>query len=85
MTVVNLHNIVAEMCHIDDIPKITGVLEEFIPGENNCEVFRKWANNKYDMDKMTVLESSGVTEWHTIIQIWKCDFMLGAVYWCMDI
>ncbi|XP_062595168.1 telomere repeats-binding bouquet formation protein 2-like [Saccostrea cucullata] len=29
------------MCHIDDIPKITGVLEEFIPGQNGCEVFRK--------------------------------------------
>ncbi|XP_061163664.1 telomere repeats-binding bouquet formation protein 2-like [Saccostrea echinata] len=30
-----------EICHIDDIPKITGVLEEFIPGQNGCEVFRK--------------------------------------------
>ncbi|XP_048737842.1 telomere repeats-binding bouquet formation protein 2-like [Ostrea edulis] len=36
-----LKKVTAEMCHIDDIPKITGVLEEFIPGENNCEVFRK--------------------------------------------
>ena len=30
-----------EMCHIDDIPKIAGVLEEFIPGQNGCEVFKK--------------------------------------------
>lgn len=30
-----------DMCHIDDIPKITGVLEEFIPGKNGCEVFKK--------------------------------------------
>ena len=29
------------MCHIDDIPKIAGVLEEFIPGQNGCEVFKK--------------------------------------------
>lgn len=38
----NLHFSIAEdMCHIDDIPKITGVLEEFIPGKNGCEVFKK--------------------------------------------
>lgn len=36
------------MCHIDDIPKITGVLEEFIPGKNGCEVFKKWVNISSD-------------------------------------
>lgn len=33
--------VLEDMCHIDDIPKITGVLEEFIPGKNGCEVFKK--------------------------------------------
>lgn len=40
--------IAEDMCHIDDIPKITGVLEEFIPGKNGCEVFKKWVNISSD-------------------------------------
>lgn len=36
------------MCYIDDIFKIIGVLEEFILGKNDCEVFKKWVNISFD-------------------------------------